>query len=142
MQEELAGRAARLDAALRHAHLELRDPGAAGGVLEVGELVVVVGDAVAADLLRRQSGALAVVGPRAVIEATDERATRAAAGERAAGAAATRDVAVAGLAWIDDAVAAHRARIGQDAAATGTRPLVGATRVLALDGLQVLADDL
>src|SRR5439155_8511000 len=47
--------------------------------------------------------------------------------------------AVADFAWIDNPVAAHRARIGGDVA--GARALVDAARVLALDRLQVLADD-
>src|SRR5439155_18522292 len=137
-QEELARRAARVDAALGQAHLELLDLGAAGRVLEVGEAVPVVVDAVAADLVRRRR-ALAVVAPRAVVEAADEGAAGAAAGERAAGAAPAGDVAVADFAWIDNPVAAHRARIGGDVA--GARALVDAARVLALDRLQVLADD-
>src|SRR5262249_38830409 len=136
-QEELADRAARLDAALLQAHLEFRHPGAAGRVLEVGETVPVVVDAVPADFLRRR-GAFTVVTPRAVVEAADEGTARAAAGECPAGAAATRDVAVAGLAGIDDAVAT-KARVGKDGAAT--RALVDAPKVLALDRLQILADD-
>src|SRR5262249_20924612 len=126
-----------LDFALGDDHLEFLDLGAARRVLEVGQAVGVVVDAVPADLRWRRV-ALAVVDARAVVEAADEGATRAAAGERAAGAAAARDVAVADFARIDDAVAT-KARVGKGGAAT--RALVDAPKVLALDRLQILADD-
>src|SRR5262249_52207004 len=141
LQAQPARRANHLDLALGDNHLELLDLGAARRVLEVGQAVGVVVDAVPADLPWRRV-ALAVVCARAVVEAADEGATGAAAVERPAGAAAARDVAVADLARLDDPVATDGAgaRIGRGVARA--RALVDAAGVLALDRLQVLADDL
>src|SRR5262249_3996863 len=89
LQTQLAGRAAQPPLALREAQLELLPLAAAGRILEVGEPVRVVVDAVPADLAVTR----AVVAPRAVVETADE-GPAGTPRERAADAAAG-DVAVA-----------------------------------------------
>src|SRR5690242_2423334 len=129
-----AGRAARPQLAPPHRHGEALHPGAAGGILEVGESVAVVVDAVGADLAqtrgwdRRRGGGAAAEVDRAIGPAGQEGAVHRAQESAVHRAGAVGVVEVAAVALlvadgVDVAVAAQRVAV--DGGGRGRHARVG-----------------